>query len=319
MKKNPFIILFFLFSFILFSGVNDIFAQRTGIIWVVPESADAYPVDGNRSGNPGLNMLFEDYHVIDYRFVDSFYVAPYTNKFAFYQIQLDPEYAQEEYKCMQFLAQCYRGLFNGVALPYYNPLYQNGELVSTNHGMITLGFYQHYFNPTLVPSSSTRSNNIWMNQILMQYDIEHYIYDPYVSPISGDTLWRNIYIYCENDDLIPLYYDLLTIDYLYEEISIIPGFQVIYDNVYPCGPYSSVTEEESTPFAIYPNPAQDKVYIAGVTPKSVMIYDILGKRVAAELNPDRNSIDIKNLPNGLYIVKIMSDEGEQFIEKVLKQ
>lgn len=319
MKKNPFIILFFLFSFILFSGVNDIFAQRTGIIWVVPTSVDAYPVDGNRTGNPGLNMLFGDYHVIDYRFVDSFYVDCYIDKFAFYQIQLDPEFIQEEYDCMQYLNHCYRALFFGVVLPYHNPLYQNGELVSTNHGMITLGFYDHYFNPTLVPSSSTRSNNIWMNQILMNYDIESYIYDPYVSPISGDTLYRNIYIYCANNDLIPLYYDLLTIDYLYEKISIIPGFEVVCEYVYPCGSYSSVTEEESTPFAIYPNPAQDEVCIAGVTPKSVMIYDILGKRVAAEFDPGRNSIDIKNLPNGLYIVKIVSDGGEQFIEKVLKQ
>ncbi|HPB57951.1 MAG TPA: T9SS type A sorting domain-containing protein [Bacteroidales bacterium] len=319
MKKNPFIILFLLFSFILFGGVNDIFAQRTGIIWVVPTSADAYPVDGNRTGNPGLNMLFEDYHVIDYRFVDSFYVDCYIDKFAFYQIQLDPEFIQEEYDCMQYLNHCYRALFFGVVLPYHNPLYQNGELVSTNHGMITLGFYDHYFNPTLVPSSSTRSNNIWMNQILMNYDIESYIYDPYVSPISGDTLYRNIYIYCANNDLIPLYYDLLTIDYLYENISIIPGFETVAEYIYPCGSYSSVTEEESTPFAIYPNPAQDEVYFAGVTPKSVIIYDILGKKVAAELNPDRNSIDIKNLPNGLYIIKIVSDEGEQFIEKVLKQ
>lgn len=322
MKKHLSIIVLLLFNFIQLNFGQDsipVFFDPTGIIWVVPKRADAFPVNGNWTGNSGLNLAFEDYHVIEYTFVDSFYIHPYSQKIPIYQIRIDPEYAYLENELMYLLRYCYYSFFSNLSLPYYNKQTFNGEILSTDNGNIILEFYDHYFNPTLIPSSNIRSYNKHMNLILRKYDIKSYSYAPYVSPINGDTLWRIISILCQYQDLIPLYFDLLTISHLYEYISIIPGFEVFADISLPCGPYSGVNDEVESTFKIFPNPAHNEISISGVIPESVIVYDVMGKMVVTEFNAEKNKIDIKHLPDGLYILKIMSKDGKAYSDKILKQ
>lgn len=80
-----------------------VFYDPTGIIWVVPNRPDALPVNVNRTGNSGLNMAFEDYHVIEYTFLDSFYIETYIQKIPIYQIRIDPEYANLEYEFISII------------------------------------------------------------------------------------------------------------------------------------------------------------------------------------------------------------------------
>ena len=321
--KNWIIISILFLTFSLSNFDNNAKAQNehTGIIWVWvrPSQPDALPVNGNRTGNSGLNMAFEDYQVIEYTFLDSFYIETYIQKIPIYQIRIDPEYANLEYEFMSLLNYCYYSFFFNLSLPYDNEHTLNGEIMSTDNGNIILSFEDHYFNPTLIPSSNIRSYNKHMNQILRKYDIKSYTYDPYLSPITGDTLWREISILCQYQDLIPLYYDLLTIDYLYEFISIIPGFQSFGDIVVPCGPYSGISTEEVKSIQVFPNPAHDEIFVSGVIPESVIVYDVMGKMVVTKFDAESNKIDLKNLPEGLYILKIISKDGKEFLKKIIKQ
>ena len=318
MKRNPLIILFCLFSFTFFSGISNVVAQNehTGIVWVTP-SPDALPVNGNRTGNSGLNMLFDHFHVIEYKFLDSLYIEGYIDKIPVYQIQLHPDLAYLEDYFMRYLFYCYESLIYFIDLPYYHHYYVGDHIVSSNNGEIYIVFYDKPFDQTLVPRSNTRTNNEEMNEILMKYDIKSYNYLPFVTSI-GDTLWRYITILVYYQDALPLYYDLLPHQNFYEEIYVFSNLYLPDLIFYPCESYSAVSDEESSSFTIYPNPAQDEIYISGVTPKSVMIYDALGRTVVAEIDVGEHRIDLKHLPNGLYIVKIISEGGKLFTEKVLK-
>ena len=322
MKKNIFkslIIPTIMLVFLLCSNFGQIgYSQvvHTGIIWVVPSRPDAFPVNGNRTGNSGVNLAFEDYHVIEYKFLDSLHFEPYIGNLPIYQIRLQENYASYENEFMYLLHICYQGFFNTMAYPYFNPYINNGELISTDNGLINISFFDTVFDPTLIPRTNTRSYNKRMNLILRKYDIKSYEYNPFV--INGDTLWRRITILCNYQDALPLYHELHTIHDLFDDIQT-SGLYLFNEIDLPCGQYSGLSDEKEPLLSIFPNPAQNEITISGITPESVMMYDVMGKMVQSEFDAETNKIDIKKLSNGLYIIKIISEDGKIYSEKIVKQ
>ena len=154
-----------------------------------------------------------------------------------------------------------------------------------------------------------------MNLILKKYDIKSYEYSPFV--FLGDTVTRTIKILCDYEDVLPLYYDLLTNHSLYEELYI-ANFYPFEDIAYPCGSYSGVSNEKEPFLTIYPNPAQNEIFVLGVNLKSIIVYDVMGNQVITEFDTESNKIDIKNLPNGLYIIEILSEKGDFLTSKFIK-
>ncbi|HHT52241.1 MAG: T9SS type A sorting domain-containing protein [Bacteroidales bacterium] len=321
MKKKCLIILFFLLPFLLPNGGSEVIAQRTGIVWVVPQRTDALPVDGIRSGNYGLNLIFEDYGVVEYTFLDSLYFTDQLDlnmepiMKPVYQIRLREEDAHKEDYFVKLLNCCYRGFFEDFDIPYYN-ICSDGETVTTDNGLIILDIIDGYFDPTLYPSSSKRSNNAEINQILERYDIKYYRYR--FSIFHGDTVMRSINIASYYEDALPLFYDLLDLDHLYDYISIARS-TFLGDMDYPCGSYSGISTETESILTLFPNPAQDEIFISGIVPESVVIYDALGKRITTEFDAKTNKVDLKYLPHGLYIVKIITIDGKLFTDKIIKQ
>lgn len=324
--KNCLISMMLYFAFIQFIYGQDTIPEYydpTGIIWVVPKRADAFPINGIQTGNSGLNFGLESYHVIEYNFLDSLYFTSeldtngFVKKKAVYQIRLQEEYAHWEVSLLDLLHYCYPGFFEDFAFPYYNP-HSDGQTITTDNGRIILEFEGYYFNSTLLPRSNTRSNNKPMNLILKKYDIKSYTYHAFPPFSAEDTNYRWIDIVCGYQDALALYYDLLNINYLYDYISIARS-KNFGENNNPCGPFSSLSDEKEPPLSIFPNPAQDEITISGVTPESIMIYDVMGKLVVSEFDPVTNKVDIKKLPNGLYIIKIKTVDGKIFTDKILKQ
>ncbi len=69
---------------------------------------------------------------------------------------------------------------------------------------------------------------------------------------------------------------------------------------------------------VYPNPTKDYLYIeSSNTINSIKVFDVLGKLVFQE-NNQVNQIDISSLDNGLFFIKIETDQGVS-TQKVLKQ
>ena len=67
-------------------------------------------------------------------------------------------------------------------------------------------------------------------------------------------------------------------------------------------------------FNIYPNPVDDRLYIATESEiEEVVVYDVYGriqKLRNSETQKLRNSLDVTNLNSGVYFVKIKTENGE---------
>jgi uncharacterized delta-60 repeat protein len=73
---------------------------------------------------------------------------------------------------------------------------------------------------------------------------------------------------------------------------------------------STTSFDAANAFVIYPNPAKDVLHLKSnnfTTIKGVKIYDLQGKVVLQDTN---DTINVSNLAKGLYIVKIVTEEGE---------
>ena len=67
---------------------------------------------------------------------------------------------------------------------------------------------------------------------------------------------------------------------------------------------------------LYPNPVVDKLFIKGITSDSkILIYSYLGNLVMSKTSSI--DVDVKNLPRGIYIIKIIDTKGET-VRKFIK-
>ena len=85
--------------------------------------------------------------------------------------------------------------------------------------------------------------------------------------------------------------------------------------------YEGVNETESTALAtLYPNPTTGVVRIFGKDLKAAEVVNTLGQRVAtAQGKGETLQIDIANLPEGVYFVRITDEQGRKCVRKVVKE
>ena len=103
----------------------------------------------------------------------------------------------------------------------------------------------------------------------------------------------------------PVSNDIQTVDSLYTNL-------VINDHI-------GIIEYNPSFFAIYPNPANDKIYIKqlnGIKFKQIIIYDMLSREIKQEAFSEM--IDIKDLRNGIYWI-LISNEEKSYRQKFIKQ
>jgi hypothetical protein len=60
---------------------------------------------------------------------------------------------------------------------------------------------------------------------------------------------------------------------------------------------------------LYPNPTKGVLYISGFDKATVGVYSATGRLVAEYADFSGNTIDISNLPNGIYFINIQTDEN----------
>ena len=73
---------------------------------------------------------------------------------------------------------------------------------------------------------------------------------------------------------------------------------------------------------IYPNPASNQVYLQAMNISTAFIYDILGNNVSCKTTCSKTSdgicLNISNLPNGIYLIRIVDDQGNIATQKLIK-
>ena len=80
----------------------------------------------------------------------------------------------------------------------------------------------------------------------------------------------------------------------------------IADVIYPYGVDESISE-----ISVFPNPASEMIHIEGVEAAEVRIYNAMGQlslRQSTNGN-DQETIDISSLPNGIYLIQLVSKGG----------
>jgi len=74
-------------------------------------------------------------------------------------------------------------------------------------------------------------------------------------------------------------------------------------------------EENRFEAVVYPNPANGVVRIEGVEVDELRVYNALGQMV--KIVRRTNEIDVADLADGVYLVRIRDKEGRIFLEKVM--
>ena len=87
-----------------------------------------------------------------------------------------------------------------------------------------------------------------------------------------------------------------------------------------CVNYGNVgVEENEASFNIYPNPVSDRLVIeTEANIEAVTIYTVTGVVVYSEVDYNNNTIDVSDFANGVYIMKVRTENGEavqRFIKK----
>ena len=78
----------------------------------------------------------------------------------------------------------------------------------------------------------------------------------------------------------------------------------------------AVNESMSSSFNIYPNPANSKIYVDGEDVGAVEVYNSLGQKVATVEGSERTSVDVTSFENGVYVVRVITNEGAVTTQKV---
>ena len=82
----------------------------------------------------------------------------------------------------------------------------------------------------------------------------------------------------------------------------------------------NVIEDKETRCNIYPNPANDRLFIEAESEiNDVVIYDIYGRRQVTETpsHQDKASVDLSRLNAGIYIIKINTEKGN-IVKQIIK-
>ncbi len=80
---------------------------------------------------------------------------------------------------------------------------------------------------------------------------------------------------------------------------------------------TNVSETTNESFSVYPNPASSSINIAGIKDTKIDILNILGEVILTDnIVSGEIKLDISHLENGIYLIKIQSENGE-LVEKLI--
>ncbi len=70
----------------------------------------------------------------------------------------------------------------------------------------------------------------------------------------------------------------------------------------------------------YPNPTVGIVYVANAANSDAVVYDVLGKEVIQEsITNNKQTLDLANLPSGVYMLQITNNNAERKMMKITKE
>jgi predicted esterase len=128
-------------------------------------------------------------------------------------------------------------------------------------------------------------------------------------PSSND--WRREWI-----DLSP-YAESTSAFVKFSYVSALGGL-IFLDNIAFSDEVSNIKGIENQSISVYPNPVKNTLYVQSSSEvEQITIYDISGRLLKQSTNPSQE-INVSDLANGVYIVKVKTGKGES-MQKIIKQ
>jgi len=280
-------IYFFIFIFINIST----YAQQHQIqIELVDENVGySLTVGGqysNESNDAGLNLIFQNYNVTSYEMVYG-----YTNETMMDKLGV---VSCEDCDVEQFLQDLtnYNSVINYVDI-FSGDVLSNGlvlNLVDNN-----VGSFVSYSNEIAV------TNDGGLNQIFSDYNVRLY------ENVNVGTSYEQYELVCNCDANL-----------LKQELDSYSTVVSITDYVYAS--FLLLTADiESQGVKIYPNPFTNTINLDTVTPiKTIEVYNILGKRVHVSSKTPNFENFAPTLTRGIYLLKIINQNGQTSTKKLIK-
>ena len=79
---------------------------------------------------------------------------------------------------------------------------------------------------------------------------------------------------------------------------------------------TSVNEESSSTFSVFPNPASNNINVVAKSMNNITVFNAIGQVVVTKnVDGDNVTLDISSLRNGTYIVRVVA-ENEVFEERI---
>lgn len=75
-------------------------------------------------------------------------------------------------------------------------------------------------------------------------------------------------------------------------------------------------DENKNDIRVFPNPASNYIYIKGLDVSNVNIYNVVGKLVLSNNNPNQGKIYIGDIKTGLYLMQIELENGDIICKKI---
>jgi hypothetical protein len=98
-----------------------------------------------------------------------------------------------------------------------------------------------------------------------------------------------------------------------------------FNNTEPCATYINSTdapEVTTEAFQLYPNPAQDRVYlgiISGIEFREIEVVSLTGQVFYRGVIYDQSGIDVSELPPGVYVLRYQTVRGKMGSHRFIKQ
>jgi len=158
---------------------------------------------------------------------------------------------------------------------------------------------------------------VWKNgEVLYEYDYEHFIGFYTILKVGEDLYFGGAGYYYgkQPNEMLNSSYGVLFKNG--EAIEIDPDCTTIYALAVSSEPHA-LQETENTPMVVFPNPARNRVRIEGIEPSEVQVYNALGQLLKTMQNT--NEIDVGNLQEGVYLLRVIDKEGKTCMEKIIKE
>jgi hypothetical protein len=144
-------------------------------------------------------------------------------------------------------------------------------------------------------------------------------YDDLVYSSSQDLemveLFYDDLVYSSSQDLemVELFYD----DLVYSSSQDLEMVELFYDDLdYSVGSLSINDISTKTKIIIFPNPSKDFIQITGLdNTENYRIYNTIGAEMKNGIISNNKEIEIKNFPNGLYIMKFENGNTIKFVKE----